>query len=159
MGRNKDLSAGNFWMKINRLFLFWKSVYFLVKNKPIFRINRISFKSCQYSTLHTIYAWKHLTCFTLLCWILFFVHIIVSAATILAIVAFNYCCYSCYKCCCCLPPKSVFPWAAMVVEVVRKCSRNKVWTSLTIKQIVEIAQSKQPCHTLCDKSKNIIKYT
>ena len=49
-------SVGNFWMKIktwfiskNCLFLFWKSVYFLVKNKPIFRINKISFKSHQYS--------------------------------------------------------------------------------------------------------------
>ena len=31
-----------------RLFLFWKSVYFLVENKPIFRINRISFKSYQH---------------------------------------------------------------------------------------------------------------
>ena len=54
-----DYCAGNFWIKINRkktwfisknsLFLFWKSVYFLVKNKQIFRINGISFKSYQHS--------------------------------------------------------------------------------------------------------------
>ena len=53
-------SISNFWIKINRkktwfiskngLFLLWKSVYFLVKNKSIFRINRISFKSYRHSS-------------------------------------------------------------------------------------------------------------